>query len=76
MFSLDLGVAHFNHGIRKEDAENDAAFVSSLARDLELPFYMEKRDVPAYKKNTGFPLNRPAGGCGTTFSPCAKDPWI
>ncbi len=58
VFSLDLGVAHFNHGIRKEDAENDAAFVSSLARDLELPFYMEKRDVPAYKKKHGLSVEQ------------------
>ena len=34
---LDLGVAHFDHGLRGEDSRADAGFVADLARRLGLP---------------------------------------
>lgn len=34
---LDLGVAHFDHGLRGEDSRADADFVADLARGLRLP---------------------------------------
>lgn len=34
---LDLGVAHFDHGLRGEDSRADADFVAGLARRLGLP---------------------------------------
>jgi tRNA(Ile)-lysidine synthase len=34
---LDLGVAHYDHGLRAEDSRADAAFVNDLARGLGLP---------------------------------------
>jgi tRNA(Ile)-lysidine synthase len=34
---LDLGVAHYDHGLRGEDSGADADFVNDLARGLDLP---------------------------------------
>lgn len=48
--SLTLGVAHLNHGIRSIDSDRDAEFVASLARKLELPFHIQKKNVLSYKK--------------------------
>ncbi|MCS7197895.1 MAG: tRNA lysidine(34) synthetase TilS [Candidatus Bipolaricaulota bacterium] len=44
---LSLAVAHFDHGIRPDSAQ-DAEFVSKLARSLRLKLYTERADVPAY----------------------------
>lgn len=44
---LTLAVAHFDHGIRPDSAQ-DAEFVRQLARSLKLRFYTERADVPAY----------------------------
>lgn len=43
---LVLSVAHLHHGIRKKDADDDAEFVATLAREAELPFHYERADVP------------------------------
>jgi tRNA(Ile)-lysidine synthase len=40
---LQLYVAHYNHRWREEDSDADAAFVESLAKTLNLPFYTESR---------------------------------
>jgi tRNA(Ile)-lysidine synthase len=34
---LDLGVAHYDHGLRGEDSRADADFVAELAQELEVP---------------------------------------
>ncbi len=44
---LTLAVAHFDHAIRPDSAQ-DADFVRKLARALKLRFYTERADVPAY----------------------------
>jgi len=41
---LDLGVGHFDHGVRRESPE-DAAFVADLARNLGLSLYLGRGDV-------------------------------
>jgi len=41
-FSLRLGVAHYNHGLRGDDAHRDEQFVATLADRLDLPFYSER----------------------------------
>nr|BAL53744.1 tRNA(Ile)-lysidine synthetase [uncultured Acetothermia bacterium]BAL59442.1 tRNA(Ile)-lysidine synthetase [Candidatus Acetothermum autotrophicum] len=46
---LSLAVAHFDHGIRPNSAQ-DAEFVKKLARSLRVRFYTERGDVPAYAK--------------------------
>ena len=42
---LDIIVAHINHGIRQE-AANDADYVRSLCESHSIPFYQEEIDVP------------------------------
>lgn len=36
---LDLGVAHYDHGLRGEDSRSDAGFVAALAGRLDLPWH-------------------------------------
>jgi tRNA(Ile)-lysidine synthase len=48
-YGLRLGIAHLNHGLRKEAADSDADFVADFARRLNLACYLEKKDVPAFQ---------------------------
>jgi tRNA(Ile)-lysidine synthase len=48
-FSLRLGVAHLNHCLRQNESDKDAKFVESLAKDFDLPCYVQKRDVRRYQ---------------------------
>ena len=50
---IALHVCHLNHDFRGEEADEDARFVESLARELGLPFTVEKRDPIAYQKEQG-----------------------
>ena len=47
---INLHVAHLNHDFRGEEADEDARFVESLARELKLPVSVEKRDPIAYQQ--------------------------
>ena len=47
--SLRLGVAHLDHGLRKEAAQRDAAFVAGAAAGLGLPCHVGKENVTAYR---------------------------
>lgn len=49
-FSIRLGIGHLHHGLRGEDADEDARFVEKLARTLNLPFHSENQDVEAYRR--------------------------
>ena len=42
---LDLGLAHFDHGLRGEDSRADADFVADLARRLGLPCHQGRGQV-------------------------------
>jgi len=42
---LDLGLAHFDHGLRGEDSRADAVFVTDLARRLGLPCHQGRGQV-------------------------------
>ena len=48
-----LHVAHLDHDFRGREAEEDARFVSQVARDLGLPATVEKGDAAAYQKEAG-----------------------
>lgn len=48
-YKLTLGVAHFDHAIRPDSAQ-DAEFVRALAQSLGLHCFTERADVPAYAK--------------------------
>ena len=56
---VSVSVAHLNHGIRPEAAE-DAVFVEALCKDLGVPFYMATVDVPARAKAAGESLEMAA----------------
>jgi tRNA(Ile)-lysidine synthase len=49
-FSLSLGMAHLNHGLRGIASDQDADFVKNMASVMGLPCHMEKRDVSAHKQ--------------------------
>jgi len=44
ILDLDLCVAHIHHGLR-DDADDDAAFVEACARQVNLPFDLQKIEV-------------------------------
>jgi len=52
-FGLHLEVAHLQHGIRGEEAREDARFVAELAERLGLPFHLKEIDLPAMKTVAG-----------------------
>lgn len=58
--SFSLGVAHLNHCLRGKDSDNDATFVQSLCKQLDLPCYSICEDVLAYKKQHGLSLEEAA----------------
>lgn len=59
-FSLRLAVAHLNHSLRREESDSDAEFVASLARKLDLPFYVQKVDVAKYRKKNKLSMEEAA----------------
>lgn len=53
-------VCHVEHGIRGQEAFNDAAFVEQFCRQLQLPFYCCHVDVPKEAKLCGLTLEEAA----------------
>ncbi|HZK18796.1 MAG TPA: tRNA lysidine(34) synthetase TilS [Clostridia bacterium] len=49
---ITVYVAHLNHMFRGREAEEDAVFVEKLARGYGLEAIIEKRNVPAYIRET------------------------
>lgn len=47
---LKLFVVHINHGIRKEEAKEDADYVAKLCEDSGIPFYLYEADIPTMAK--------------------------
>jgi tRNA(Ile)-lysidine synthase len=70
---LEISVAHLNHGIRSEAAD-DAAFVEELCRNMAVPFYTEKIDVPKLANAKGLSIEMAAREARYTFfaQTCAK----
>jgi len=52
-FQLHLEVAHLQHGIRGEEAKEDARFVGALADRLGLRFHVKEVSVPAMRSAAG-----------------------
>ncbi len=55
-----LYAAHFEHGIRGEEARADRDFCRKLCLDLGVPLFSEGADVPAYAKAEGLSLETAA----------------
>jgi tRNA(Ile)-lysidine synthase len=51
--ALHLEVAHMQHGVRGEEAREDARFVAELADKLGLPFHLKEVDLPKIKSTAG-----------------------
>lgn len=52
-FDLHLEVAHLQHGIRGEEAKEDAELVAAMAEKLKLPFHLKEIDLPRMKSDAG-----------------------
>jgi tRNA(Ile)-lysidine synthase len=52
-FDLRLEVAHLEHGIRGEEAKEDARFVAEMADRLALPFHLREVEIPRLKAERG-----------------------
>ncbi|MEN8244605.1 MAG: tRNA lysidine(34) synthetase TilS [Thermodesulfobacteriota bacterium] len=50
---LHLGVAHLNHALRGKEADRDAAFVGTVARQLGLPCSSARQDVAMQRQKQG-----------------------
>ncbi|MCS6937260.1 MAG: tRNA lysidine(34) synthetase TilS [Candidatus Bipolaricaulota bacterium] len=65
-YQLSLGVAHFDHAIRADSAR-DAEFVQELAESLQLAYYTERADVPAYARAQRLSLEEAARALRSQF---------
>jgi tRNA(Ile)-lysidine synthase len=57
---VELHVAHLNHQLRGAESDSDAGYVSDLARRLDVPATIERRDVAAYRDQKGGSLEEAA----------------
>ena len=48
---ITLHVAHLNHQLRGAESDADAGYVTALARKLDLPATVERRDVKVYQRS-------------------------
>lgn len=48
-----LSVAHFHHGIRGDEADRDAKFCRESAKKYDIPFHLEKADIPSLARENG-----------------------
>ncbi|MBF0226303.1 MAG: tRNA lysidine(34) synthetase TilS [Desulfobacterales bacterium] len=55
-YNLNLAIAHLNHSLRGKESDNEAEFVESLSKKLNLPFYLKKEDVSTYKEKNKLSL--------------------
>jgi len=64
---LRLHVAHLNHQLRGAESEADAQYVAELARQLDLPATIERRDVKTYQAERRLSLEEAAREVRYTF---------
>ena len=60
LYSIRLGIAHLDHGLRGADADRDARFVAALAAEFNLPCHTKKVDVDLYRKRRKLSLEEAA----------------
>ncbi len=60
--SLDVQVhaAHLDHGLRGQEAEDDALYVADLCAELEVPVTVEKADVASHRRGRRLSLEEAA----------------
>ena len=47
-FNLELCIAHYEHGLRGKNSLDDAKFVESFSKSLNLEFFCEHGDVKTF----------------------------
>lgn len=52
-YNLTIAAAHFNHGIRGDEADRDEDFVSGLCQNRQIQFFHEKADIPSIASRSG-----------------------
>ena len=60
LWSITLGVAHFDHCLRGAASSADARWVADLAASLKLPYYLGKEDVRYHKESKKISLQTAA----------------
>jgi tRNA(Ile)-lysidine synthase len=50
---INLFIAHLDHRLRGKESADDARYVASLAKELDIQVRIEKRNVKAYQKKKG-----------------------
>ncbi len=59
-YDLRIAVAHFNHGLRGEEADREEQFVSLFCRQKGLDYFTKKVDIKKLQKNAGKSLEEVA----------------
>ncbi len=59
-YELQIAIAHLNHCLRPNESDRDQAFVAALAKQLEIPIYVERQDVRRYQKSHHLSLEEAA----------------
>ena len=59
--------AHLNHGIRGDEADRDEAFCIRVAKEYEIPLFVERVNVPALSAASGNSLELEARLCRYQF---------
>ena len=49
---FDVQAAHLNHGLRGQEADDDAEYVTDFCRGLRIPLVVERRDVAGLRRRT------------------------
>lgn len=62
-----VAAAHYHHGIRGQEAEEDLSFCQTLCDRLNVPFFHEHGEVPAYAKAHSLSLESAARVCRYDF---------
>ena len=57
---LTLNVAHLNHGIRGKKSEEDGEFVKKFCEALNIPCFIQTRDIPKIAKSESLSLETAA----------------
>ena len=58
--SIELHVAHLNHGLRGIESDEDAVFVQDISKELALPVTVERVELDYYKSLNGMSLEEAA----------------
>lgn len=56
----EVEAGHLHHGIRGQEADDDAEYVQGLCRKLAIPLHIARRDVPALRKDSRLSIQQAA----------------